>query len=67
MKIFSGSAHPEFTKNLCKHLPDNSLGSINIDTFAEEDLCYSYRRSILKKENDYGRMISTIVIKDYKQ
>jgi hypothetical protein len=38
--------------------------SIDIDTFDEEDLCFSHRRSILKKENDYGRMISTIVIKE---
>jgi copper oxidase (laccase) domain-containing protein len=45
----------------------SDICTINIDTFAEEALCYSNRRSVLKKENDYGRMISTIVIKDYKQ
>jgi copper oxidase (laccase) domain-containing protein len=28
-------------------------------------LFYSYRRSVHKKEDDYGRMISTIVIKDW--
>jgi len=53
-----------FILNQLKLLGIENIHSINIDTFAEEDLCYSYRRSILKKENDYGRMISTIVIKD---
>ena len=50
-----------------KSLKIADICSINIDTFSEETLCFSSRRSHLKKENDYGRMISTIVIKDYKQ
>ena len=41
-----------------------SIYSINIDTYNSEHLFYSYRRSLHKKENDYGRMISTIVIKE---
>ena len=57
----------DFIINKLKLLKITDICSINIDTFAEETLCFSNRRSILKKENDYGRMISTIVIKDYKQ
>ena len=41
----------------------NSINSIRIDTFKEDHICFSYRKSLTKKENDYGRMISTIVIK----
>ena len=50
-----------------KLLKISDICTINLDTFSEETLCFSNRRSIIKKENDYGRMISTIVIKDYKQ
>ncbi len=57
----------DFIINKLKLLKISDICTINIDTFAEETLCFSNRRSILKKENDYGRMISTIVIKDYKQ
>ena len=57
----------DFIINKLKLLKITDICAINIDTFAEETLCYSNRRSVLKKENDYGRMISTIVIKDYKQ
>ena len=42
----------------------NNVENINIDTVSNESLCFSYRRSFIKKENDYGRMISTIVIKE---
>ena len=54
----------DFIINKLKLLKIADICAINIDTFAEETLCYSNRRSVLKKENDYGRMISTIVIKD---
>ena len=57
----------DFIINKLKLLKICDICSINIDTFSEETLCFSNRRSVLKKENDYGRMISTIVIKDYKQ
>ena len=57
----------DFIINKLELLKIIDICAINIDTFAEETLCFSNRRSILKKENDYGRMISTIVIKDYKQ
>ena len=40
------------------------ISSIKLDTCARDELFFSYRRSVHKKEDDYGRMISTIVIKD---
>lgn len=54
----------DFIINKLEMLKIADICAINIDTFTEETLCFSNRRSILKKENDYGRMISTIVIKD---
>ena len=40
-----------------------NIDTFNIDTYKDEHLCFSYRRSLHKKEDDYGRMISTITIK----
>ena len=42
----------------------DNINSVGIDTYKEDHICFSYRKSLEKKENDYGRMISTIVIKD---
>jgi polyphenol oxidase len=39
-----------------------SIENIEKDTFSEEELFYSYRRSCLKKELDYGRCISVILM-----
>ena len=41
------------------------ISSIKLDTYTSDELFFSYRRSVHKKEDDYGRMISTIVIKDW--
>lgn len=41
------------------------LGSVDVilrDTLAEEDLFYSYRRTTLRGEPDYGRLLSAIMI-----
>ncbi len=45
----------------------NDLGvkyieNIEMDTFSQKDLFYSYRRSLIKKEKDYGRCISVILM-----
>ncbi len=37
---------------------------LNRCTYAEEDLFYSYRRTTHRKEADYGRQISAIVLED---
>lgn len=38
--------------------------ALNRCTYAEEDLFYSYRRSTHRKEPDYGRHVSSIVLED---
>ena len=40
----------------------NNIENIEMDTFSEKDLFYSYRRSQFSKEKDYGRCISVILI-----
>jgi len=39
-----------------------NIENIEIDTFSESELFYSYRRSLLNKEKDYGRCISVILM-----
>ena len=40
----------------------NKLEIINKDTFSGKNSYFSARRSLVKKENDYGRNISLIMI-----
>jgi len=40
----------------------NKIENIEKDTFYEKDFFYSYRRSLLNKEKDYGRCISVILM-----
>ena len=54
----------EFIIHKLKSVGIKDISSINLDTYSKDELFYSYRRSVHKKEDDYGRMISTIVIKD---
>ena len=39
-----------------------NIENIDLDTFSEKELFYSYRRSRLNKEKDYGRCISVILM-----
>ena len=39
-----------------------NIENIEIDTFSNREFFYSYRRSILNKEKDYGRCISVILM-----
>ena len=41
----------------------NNISNINRDTFQDNKSFFSYRRSLFKKESDYGRNISVIMIK----
>ena len=61
VKLFS------LTEFILKILSDEQITNheiVDVDTFSEETLCFSYRRNYKKNITDYGRMISTIVIKD---
>ena len=39
-----------------------NIDNIDIDTFSKKKIFYSYRRSRLNKEKDYGRCISVILM-----
>jgi len=39
-----------------------NIENIEKDTFSEKNFFYSYRRSLLNKEQDYGRCISVILM-----
>ena len=39
-----------------------NIENIEMDTFLEKEFFYSYRRSRLNKEQDYGRCISVILM-----
>ena len=40
----------------------NNIENIDLDTFSEKEFFYSYRRSTLNKEQDYGRCIAVILM-----
>lgn len=42
-------------------IPKLNISNINMDTFSNVSLFYSYRRSRLKLEKDYGRNLSLII------
>ena len=39
-----------------------NIENIDMNTYSEKDFFYSYRRSCLNKEQDYGRCISVILM-----
>ncbi len=51
-----------FVNKELTNLNIGNIDNINVDTFANEELFYSYRRSCYNKEKDYGRCISVILM-----
>ena len=51
-----------YINNEIMKLNIKNIENIDKDTFAEKELFYSYRRSCLRKERDYGRFISVILM-----
>ena len=45
-------------------IPAERFSDLARDTYAEPDLFYSYRRSVHRKEADYGRLIAAIMLKE---
>ena len=39
-----------------------NIENIEMDTFLEKEFFFSYRRSLINKEQDYGRCISVILM-----
>ncbi len=57
----------DLTGFVFEQLTDLNIGSVDRlmnDTCTEEDQFFSYRRMCKKGENDYGRMLSAIALKD---
>ncbi len=53
---------PKFVVDRLEALGLGSVESVSVDTYANEDQFYSYRRTTHRKEADYGRGLSAIVI-----
>ncbi|MBT6326557.1 MAG: ribose-phosphate pyrophosphokinase-like domain-containing protein, partial [Bdellovibrionales bacterium] len=49
MKIFSGSAHPEFSKCLLKHFSKGEIGDISIKRFADGEINIVINESVRKE------------------
>jgi hypothetical protein len=53
---------PGFIHARATRLDIASFEAIGIDTYASEDHCFSYRRSVHRNEPDYGRLVSAIAL-----
>ena len=51
-----------FINKELSNLNIKNIDNIEMDTFAEREFFYSYRRSRLNREQDYGRCISVILM-----
>ena len=51
-----------FINKELSNLNIKNIDNIEMDTFSEKELFYSYRRSRLNREQDYGRCISVILM-----
>ncbi len=69
-RFFSASAKPEhkmfdlpgFIGMRAERAGVASFENLGLDTYANEDRFYSYRRTTHRKEPDYGRLVSAIVV-----
>ena len=52
----------EFINKELFSLDIKNVENIKLDTFSKNEFFYSYRRSVINKENDYGRCISVILM-----
>jgi len=53
---------PGFIAARAEKLGVASFENLQIDTYADEERCFSYRRSTHRAEPDYGRLVSAIVL-----
>ena len=51
-----------YINNEISDLKIKNVENIEMDTFSNDEYFYSYRRSLLNKEKDYGRCISVILM-----
>lgn len=53
---------PGFIAARIEKLGVASFENLRIDTYADEERCFSYRRSVHRAEPDYGRLVSAIAL-----
>ena len=53
---------PGFIGHRLTHAGVGHFRSLDLDTYADEARFFSYRRTTHRREADYGRLISAIVI-----
>ncbi|MEK9958914.1 MAG: peptidoglycan editing factor PgeF [Pelagibacteraceae bacterium] len=63
-KLFFDLKGYALSKILKEKIKKNNVEMINFDTYSKPKLFYSFRRSVHKKEYDYGRNLSIIVKKE---
>ena len=69
MKVLAGTSNSKLCKDIARQLKLKLVNSniknienIEMDTFTARGTFYSYRRSRLNNEKDYGRCISVILM-----
>jgi copper oxidase (laccase) domain-containing protein len=55
---------PAYVQSQLKIAGIKSVGNVQMDTYSNEEIFFSYRRSCHKNEPDYGRNLSVIAIRD---
>ncbi len=53
---------PAFIAARVARLDVASFEDVGVDTYADEERCFSYRRSVHRREPDYGRLVSAIAL-----
>jgi YfiH family protein len=53
---------PGFIASRVEALDVASFEDLGVDTYADEARCFSYRRSVHRREPDYGRLVSAIAL-----
>lgn len=53
---------PAFIEARVAALDVGSFANLRVDTYTNEARCFSYRRSVHRKEPDYGRLVSAIAL-----
>ncbi len=53
---------PGFIASRVEALNVASFEDLGVDTYADEARCFSYRRSVHRREPDYGRLVSAIAL-----
>jgi YfiH family protein len=53
---------PRFIATRVERIGIASFENLNVDTYADEARCFSFRRSVHREQPDYGRLVSAIAL-----